>query len=59
MKVFSQATLVADSLAFYLDRHPGMTGEGTETLYLTTGDPKRVSDRAQQFLRRQITFQQA
>jgi glutamate racemase len=55
VKVFSQAELVADSLADYLERHPDMTGKG-EAAFLTTGDPARVSDRATQFLRRQITF---
>jgi len=28
-------------------------------MFLTTGDAKRVSDRATQFLRRQITFEAA
>jgi len=56
--VYSQAGLVADSLANYLDRHPGMLGTGVSA-YLTTGNPKRVSDRAVQFLRRQITFEAA
>jgi glutamate racemase len=55
VQVFSQADLVAESLADYLTRHPGMFGTGAAG-YLTTGDPKRVSDRATQFLRRQITF---
>ncbi|UOA31991.1 Glutamate racemase [Sulfitobacter sp. DSM 110093] len=55
VKVFSQAELVADSLADYLERHPAMMGSG-EAAFLTTGDPARVSDRATQFLRRQITF---
>ncbi|MFC3616330.1 glutamate racemase [Lutimaribacter marinistellae] len=58
VKVFSQAKLVADSLADYLSRHPGMEGEG-ESGYLTTGDPNRVSDRATRFLRREIRFQSA
>jgi glutamate racemase len=58
VSVFSQAGLVAESLADYLTRHPGMTGAG-HTAFLTTGDPKRVSDRATQVLRRQITFQAA
>ncbi|WP_300031088.1 aspartate/glutamate racemase family protein [uncultured Roseobacter sp.] len=58
VKVFSQASLVADSLADYLDRHPDMLGTG-QAAFLTTGDPRRVSDRATQFLRRQITFQAA
>ena len=55
VKVFSQAELVAESLADYLVRHPNMMGSG-EAAFLTTGDPARVSDRATQFLRRQITF---
>ncbi|UWQ93105.1 aspartate/glutamate racemase family protein [Rhodobacteraceae bacterium M382] len=58
VKVFSQGNLVADSLADYLQRHPDMMGSG-EAGYFTTGDPKRVSDRATQFLRRQISFQSA
>jgi glutamate racemase len=53
--VFSQADLVAASLADYLQRHPDKRGSG-EAAFLTTGNPKRVSDRATQFLRRQITF---
>ncbi len=59
VKVFSQADLVAESLADYLERHPNMTGSGTESAFLTTGDPARVSSRATQFLRRQITFEAA
>jgi glutamate racemase len=58
VKVFSQANLVADSLADYLQRHGDMLGSGPGG-YLTTGDPARVSDRATQFLRRQITFEAA
>lgn len=58
VRVFSQASLVADSLADYLTRHPDMAGAG-DNAFLTTGDPRRVSDRATQFLRRQITFQSA
>lgn len=54
-KVFSQADLVAESLADYLARHPDKVGTGAAA-FLTTGDPKRVSDRATQFLRRQISF---
>ena len=59
VKVFSQANLVADSLADYLMRRPEMIGAGTETQFLTTGDPRKVSDRATQFLRRQVKFQSA
>ena len=55
VKVYSQGDLVADSLADYLQRHPNMTGEGG-CGFLTTGKPDVVSDRATQFLRRQITF---
>lgn len=57
--VYSQATLVAESLADYLERHPDKRGPGTETLFLTTGDPKRVSNKATQFLRRKISFEAA
>ncbi|WP_288941778.1 glutamate racemase [uncultured Roseovarius sp.] len=56
VQVYSQANLVAESLADYLTRHPDMMGEGTDSAFLTTGDPKRVSSRATQFLRREITF---
>lgn len=56
VKVFSQASLVAESLADYLQRRPEMIGSGTESLFLTTGNPKAVSNRATQFLRRKIEF---
>ncbi len=59
VQVFSQADLVAESLADYLDRHPQMTGADLPARFLTTGDPKRVSDRAMQFLRRKIAFEAA
>ncbi|MEM6729535.1 MAG: aspartate/glutamate racemase family protein [Pseudomonadota bacterium] len=59
VRVFSQAGLVAESLADYLGRHPDMLGQGQATGYLTTGDAARVSDRATQFLRRKIEFQAA
>ncbi|KIC22583.1 glutamate racemase [Leisingera sp. ANG-Vp] len=58
VQVFSQGNLVAESLADYLQRHPDMYGAG-EGGYFTTGDPSRVSDRATQFLRREMTFQAA
>lgn len=58
VRVFSQAALVAESLADYLERHPNRQGRG-QAAYLTTGEPRRVSDRATQFLRRPITFQAA
>ena len=59
VRVYSQATLVADSLADYLSRHPSRTGRGTEAAFLTTGDPARVSRQATQVLRRQVRFQAA
>ena len=55
VRVFSQADLVAESLADYLERHPNMRGGG-QAAFLTTGAPARVSDRATQFLRRRIEF---
>lgn len=58
VKVLSQGNIVADSLADYLERRPQMLGDGVGG-YLTTGDPRRVSDRATQFLRRRIEFQAA
>src|SRR6056300_1749981 len=57
--VFSQANLVAESLADYLTRHPEMIGPGTVSKFLTTGNPARVSSRATQFLKQQITFESA
>ncbi len=59
VSVFSQPSLVAESLADYLERRPQFIGSGTEANYLTTGDPRRVSEKAWQFLRRQIEFQSA
>ncbi len=56
VKVFSQANLVAESLADYLQRRPAMIGSGTQSMFLTTGNPKTVSNRATQFLRRKIEF---
>lgn len=59
VKVFSQADLVADSLADYLERHPEMIGPGKESKFLTTGDPRKVSTHAINFLKREITFEAA
>jgi len=56
VKVFSQADLVAESLANYLQRHPKMLGHGTQSMFLTTGNPAAVSDKATQFLRQEIKF---
>lgn len=54
--VYSQAKLVADSLADYLTRHPNMLGSGQESQFLTTGSPAKVSHHATQFLRRRVDF---
>lgn len=59
VKVFSQAQIVAESLADYLTRHPQMAGSGAGTRFLTTGDPAKVSLGATRFLRRQIDFVKA
>jgi glutamate racemase len=59
VKVFSQANLVADALADYLQRHPKMIGPGAESGFLTTGDPAKVSRHATQFLKREIIFTKA
>lgn len=59
VKVYSQADLVAESLADYLTRRPEILGSGETSVFLTTGDARQVSDRATQFLRREITFTSA
>lgn len=59
VKVYSQAALVAESLADYLTRHPKMLGSGTDTKFLTTGDPAKVSRGATQFMRRKVEFMKA
>jgi glutamate racemase len=58
VRVFSQADIVAESLADYLARKPEMARGGTARM-LTTGDPVAVSDRATQFLRRPVRFEAA
>ena len=57
--VYSQANLVAESLADYLARRPEFVGPGTVSKVLTTGDPASVSAHATQFLRRPIRFEAA
>jgi len=59
MKVFSQPDLVAEALADYLERRPEMKGPGQVPMFLTTGDPARVSDQATRFLRRRTEFHAA
>ena len=59
VQVYSQANLVAESLADYLKRRPEMLGSCTASKHLTTGDPKRVGAKATQFLRRAVPFEAA
>jgi len=59
VRVYSQASLVAESLADYLARRPEFTGPGKVARFLTTGDPAAVSNRATQFLRQRIEFEAA
>ncbi|MEM9707419.1 MAG: glutamate racemase [Pseudomonadota bacterium] len=59
VEVYSQADLVAASLADYLERHPEMKGPGADRAFLTTGDPRRVGDQATRFLRRSVAFETA
>jgi len=56
--VYSQAEIVAASLADYLERHPAYR-EGGRAAMLTTGDAERVSARATQFLRKPLQFEAA
>ena len=59
VRMYSQADLVAASLADYLERHPEFIGSGTTTRLLTTGSPERVSVKATQFFRRGVVFEAA
>lgn len=59
VKVFSQADLVAESLEDYLRRRPEFRGKGTQSKFLTTGDPARVTAKATQFMRHPIHFEAA
>ena len=56
VRLYSQANLVAASLSDYLERHPDMIGTGRDAMFLTTGDPRKVSDQATRFLRRKVEF---
>ena len=59
VKVYSQANLVAESLADYLTRKPEFLGAGNVSKFLTTGDAASVSMHATQFLRHRISFEAA
>lgn len=59
VKVYSQGSIVANSLADYLKRHPEMQGEGGAGRYLTSGNPEKVSLAATRFLEKKIIFESA
>lgn len=59
VRVLSQPALVADSLADYLQRHPGMAGAPAPSRFLTSGDPERVSHHATRFLGEPVRFEAA
>jgi glutamate racemase len=59
VKVFSQANLVAESLADYLARRPEMLGAGRMSKFLTTGDAQSVSSKATQFMKKSVRFEAA
>lgn len=56
VKLYSQANLVAESLADYLERHPEKVGSGKTSKFLTTGDAAKVSAAATQFMKRGLAF---
>ena len=58
VEVLSQPTLVARSLAHYLERHPEFDdGEGLPTRFLTTGDAGKVAEVSELFLGRAVLFE--
>ncbi|MFQ5438652.1 MAG: glutamate racemase [Paracoccaceae bacterium] len=59
VKVFSQGRIVASSLEDYLERHPDMAGQGARAMFLTSGNPRSVSDQATRLLRRELRFQES
>jgi len=59
VRVFSQGKIVAESLKDYLERYPERVGAGTDSQFLTTGDPASVSAQATRFLRREVAFEAA
>jgi glutamate racemase len=57
VEVLSQPSLVARSLAHYLERHPEFDdGEGLPTRFLTTGDADHVSAVSSLFLGHEVRF---
>lgn len=59
VKVYSQANLVADSLADYLVRHPEFVGAGTASSSSRPATPSRYRPTRPQFLRHPIRFEAA
>ena len=62
VNILRQGTLVADSLADYLRRHPEMESRlsrGSHTSYFTTDDPDRFTATASHFLGRDIACSHA
>jgi len=55
VNVYSQGSIVAESLADYLMRHENMVGDG-DGGFITTGDADTLSEQAAQFLGRWIDF---
>ncbi|MCY4459155.1 MAG: aspartate/glutamate racemase family protein [Albidovulum sp.] len=57
VKCVSQANLVAESLADYLERHPNMLATSGTGGFYTTADAESVSRKATRFLGRKIEFE--
>ncbi len=58
VEVYSQGSIVAESLSDYLVRHPEFAESGG-VRFMTTGDAKKVSTAATRFLGKQIVFNSA
>ena len=56
VRVYSQADLVAESLADYLTRRPEFIGGGSGLRFFTPGDPAGGLNKATPILRRKISF---
>jgi glutamate racemase len=57
VRVIPQGEYVAESLKFYLDRHPQMEAKcskGADVHYLTTENPDKFKESAQLFLHEQV-----
>ena len=61
-RLLDQPRIVADSLTDYLDRHPRFAATSEEAgrqVFLTTGDPEKVSAFASRFFGAEIAFEKA